>query len=298
MSARDRLCLRDRYCITLDKSRLIIPLRMLKSQIALSVAQQARLIAERSAAPEVEFALEQAGVKLSDYPEIVADQAHLFRSRRDAFNSRIEVLRNECEQARAVLAGLRQQIVTQELRLRLTNDELGAAISLEQDGYGTKYRVPEVRRGQAELAGDLAALLSRARETEARIQHSELEMVRVRTGFIEAVETDLQQLQRDRFELLQRLETVEDQVRRLEITAPVTGTVVDLAIHTVGGTVAPGAQLLEIVPKDDPLVIDAQVRPEDIENIHPGLAVEVRMPGFEGKAPPPFNGNGGDGVGR
>ena len=152
---------------------------MLKSQIALSVAQEARLIAERSAAPEVQFALEQAGVKLSDYPEIVADQTHLFRSRRDAFNSRIEVLRNECEQARAVLAGLRQQIVTQELRLRLTNDELGAAISLEQDGYGTESRGTEVRRGQAELAGDLAALLSRARETEARIQHSELEMVRV-----------------------------------------------------------------------------------------------------------------------
>lgn len=276
--------------ITLDESRLIIPLRMLKSQIALSVAQEARLIAERSAAPEVQFALEQAGVKLSDYPEIVADQTHLFRSRRDAFNSRIEVLRNECEQARAVLAGLRQQIVTQELRLRLTNDELGAAISLEQDGYGTKYRVREVRRGQAELAGDLAALLSRARETEARIQHSELEMVRVRTGFIEAVETDLQQLRRDRFELLQRLETVEDQVKRLEITAPVTGTVVDLAIHTVGGTVAPGAQLLEIVPKDDPLVIDAQVRPEDIENIHPGLAVEVRMPGFEGRHLPLLTG--------
>jgi HlyD family type I secretion membrane fusion protein len=104
------------------------------------------------------------------------------------------------------------------------------------------------------------------------------------------VETDLQQLQRDRFELLQRLETVEDQVKRLEITAPVTGTVVDLAIHTVGGTVAPGAQLLEIVPKDDPLVIDAQVRPEDVENIHPGLAVEVRMPGFEGRHLPLLTG--------
>jgi HlyD family type I secretion membrane fusion protein len=83
---------------------------------------------------------------------------------------------------------------------------------------------------------------------------------------------------------------VTDQLERQELRAAVSGTVVNLTAHTVGGVITPGAPVLEIVPDDDPLVIEAQVRPSDIEHLRPGLPVDIRLTGFDAKRLPRLTG--------
>jgi HlyD family type I secretion membrane fusion protein len=72
--------------------------------------------------------------------------------------------------------------------------------------------------------------------------------------------------------------------------APVTGVVVDLAVHTVGGVVAPGSRILDVVPQKQPLVIEAQVRPVDIDELRPGLDADIRFPAFKHGSTPVIRG--------
>jgi HlyD family type I secretion membrane fusion protein len=86
------------------------------------------------------------------------------------------------------------------------------------------------------------------------------------------------------------LRAIQDQYARLDVRAPVSGVVVNMVAHTVGGVISPGSPILDIVPKNDELMIEAQVRPSDIDGVKPGLAADLRFPGFNSNQIPRLTG--------
>jgi HlyD family type I secretion membrane fusion protein len=268
--------------VALDSTRLRLALDSLRPLLAMNVAQTARLHAELSDRAEIDFSQDYGtDLRLADFPKIIAEQQSLQKARRDALSNQLEALSREAEQARAESSGLRQQRDLQYARILLLGPEVDAAKKLAESGAGPRNRVLQLGRQSLELQGDLRALETRAAEADLKAFRLEAEIRRVRSSFLETVQTELQTLQKDRVELIEKLRTVEDQIGRQEVKSPVSGTVVNLSVHTRGGVINPGMPILEVVPDDDTLMIDAQVRPSEIDQIRPGLGVEIRLPGFE-----------------
>ena len=107
---------------------------------------------------------------------------------------------------------------------------------------------------------------------------------------MEQVENELYETEYESYQLLERMRAIQDQYERLEVRAPVSGVVVNMIAHTVGGVVAPGSPIMDIVPKNDRLIIEAQVRPSDVEGVKAGTLAGVRFPGFDGTDIPRLNG--------
>ena len=277
--------------LTLDDARLAEARSTYRSQLATNVARRARLWAERNQENNVVFPEQASGLVLSEFADTVANQRYLFRARHSALDSKIAALAVEGQEASADLSGLHQQIVAQMTRLQLTETELGNAEGLAHSGFGTRQRVLEISRARAELQSGIAALASQVSEMEHRVERSRIEIERTRATFSEDVETELQQIDRETPEISEKLINTEDQLRRLKILAPVSGWVVNTAVHTVGGVIPPGMPILEVVPDNDRLLIEAQVKPSDALHLREGLAVDVRLEGLASKGLPRLTGH-------
>jgi HlyD family type I secretion membrane fusion protein len=277
--------------LTLDGTRLRLALQTLRPMLSMNIAQSARLRAERSDRADIDFEGEaKSDIRIEEFPDILNGQIRLRQARRAALNGQIATLRSEGDQAHAAMEGLKQQALTQKARIQLLRPELEAAETLASTGSGTRNRVLQLGRQMMELQSELSSLEARASEADLKAKHADLDIDRARSSFIESVETELQTAKRERLETIEKLRSVSDQLERQELRAAVSGTVVNLTAHTVGGVITPGASVLEIVPDDDPLVVEAQVRPSDIEHLRPGLPVDIRLTGFDAKRLPRLTG--------
>lgn len=273
----------DQALLTFDTTRLDNTVQTLRSLLAIKIAQKARLSAERDGAADVEFPTQPTySVDLASFPQATVEQRKLFIARREALEARVAATLGEGEQSAEASKGLRQQFLAQERRLNLTEAELRTAQELAKTGSGTLRRVLEVSRVVADIQGDLAGLSARAAEAERKVDSASLEARRVRTAFQEGVESEFVENTREQLDIAERLLNAHDQLKRSRLLAPTAGQVVSLLVHTVGAVVAPGVPLLDIVPDDDPLIIEAQVKPADVGRVKVGFPVEVRIVGMDG----------------
>lgn len=267
--------------IRLDDSRLVSALRSLKPLLAINIIQRVRLEAERTGAADLAFPSNEDGIDLGEFRQAQSDQIKNFQARRLALTERIRLLEVEQRQSDATLAGLHQQIEASDLRLAYVTQDMQVAVDLASNGIGTRQRVRDIAKVIAEQRGERAGLATRSAETEQRVRRTAVEIDRTRAAFMEGIEAEIQQTNRDNLDLVDRYRNVLDQLRRTRIEAPVTGRIVNLLVHTVGGVIGPGMPLLEIVPDEDRLLIEVQIRPTDIEAITPGLPVRIRVNGAE-----------------
>jgi HlyD family type I secretion membrane fusion protein len=135
--------------------------------------------------------------------------------------------------------------------------------------------------------GEYVASIARAKQT---IGEAELHIIDVQNTFQQAVAAELRDAQRNVAELRDKTHAQEDALRRMAIMAPQAGVVVGLRFHTTGGVIAPGEAILDIVPSGDRLIIEARVRADDIDTVHPGLAAEVRLSAFRRRTTPTVSG--------
>ncbi|MEM7023469.1 MAG: HlyD family type I secretion periplasmic adaptor subunit, partial [Pseudomonadota bacterium] len=246
-------------------------------------AYRARLLAERDGLEQIEFPKDLAGDTIPEplTEQILAGQRRIFITRRNALTGQIGLNGNRLAQSRHRLDGLlhRQSAKGQE-RL-LLQDELGGLRSLFDKGYTTKKSLISVERSLRQLDTETADITSKIDEARRLIERYELEGHQIGKNFVEQVENELYQVEQEAYELTQRMRAVQDQHARLDVRAPVSGVVVNMAAHTVGGVIAAGSRILDIVPRNDRLLVEAQVQPADIDGLRPGLQADIRFPALE-----------------
>ena len=243
----------------------------------------ARLAAERNNANDIIVSNEIQRLSPQYAAKALEMQERLMVSRRRALWARINVTQSEQRQAEEDLNGLSRQIESQKTRLDLTENELAGAQTLARSGAGTQQRVLEVSRGRADLEGTLASMQSRAAEARLRVDHGAAQIAQTMATFYEAVETDTTSTERELLETKGRLQDLDQQIARLQILAPVDGTVVSLAVHTIGGVAVAGSLLMDIVPSNEKLVIETQIKPEDVESVRKGDPVDIRVGGADAR---------------
>ena len=151
---------------------------------------------------------------------------------------------------------------------------------LVRRGYERKPRLLALQRAEAELVGTEGELVASIARSQEAIAETELAILNVTTERLEEVASELSNVRAERLEVEERLKESLDRVHRTEIVAPVGGTVINLRHKTTGGVIGPGEAVLDIVPAEDKLIIDAQVSPHDIDDVRIGLSAYVVFPSY------------------
>ena len=138
-----------------------------------------------------------------------------------------------------------------------------------------------MQRRQAEIRGERGQHIAEITSTRNSIGEAKLQIIQIKNDFQELVAAELQEVQAELDDLHERYTTAKDALRRIDVKAPQAGTVVGLSVHTRGAVISPGQQLMDIVPEDDRLIIEAQLAPQDIDKVAAGLEAVVRLTAFD-----------------
>ena len=277
--------------IRLEEIQSRAELELLQGRHITASAIEARLIAERDSLVEVPFP-EWLLDRLEE-PEVIdtiAGQVNIFASRQESLDHQTQILHQRIAQFEEEITGLEGQIAAENVQLELIAEESEDVRRLVESGLARRPRLLSLEREAAALEGRRSqnlAGIARARQSisEARLRISEL-----RTAMVNEVVQQLSETQAELFDLADRIRASEDKLARMEVRAPIEGTIVNLQVHTLGGVIAPGAPLLDIVPSDDSLVIEARVDPGDIDVVRTGLQTHVLISAFSQRNMAPIPG--------
>ncbi|MBO2931095.1 HlyD family type I secretion periplasmic adaptor subunit [Metapseudomonas otitidis] len=271
--------------LTLDATRPRAERDTLRQQYRDAQAAAVRLAAETEGQAQLRFPPSLP----ADDPDMQASQAlhqQLFASRREAQRLQQAALREGLAGARAHLAGLESaQRYRREQRQALLQ-QLQGLRGLAQEGYIPRNRLLENERLLAQLDGELGEAVGAIGHARQQVQ----ELGWRERQQAEEYRRDLHQQQVENRlrlgELASRLASAEFELAHTEVRAPVAGTLVGLAVFTPGGVIAPGQQLMEVVPRDAPLLVDARAPVELVDRLRPGLPVELLFAAFNQSSTP------------
>ena len=242
-------------------------------------AVEARLVAELNQRETIEFPLELLLASQSDWDlaAALADQRIHFETRAAGFANRTGILEARIAALQEEIAGLQVQIESQERQLALIDEEIAGVQQLVDQGLERRPRLLALQRSQAEIDGSIGANVAAIARAEQVIGETQLQILDLESNLREEVAGSLANLRAEIATIEEELRAREDVLARTLVTAPVSGTVVGLQFHTIGGVVRSGDPILDIVPDDDELIIDARLTPTDIDSVTPGQSAEVHL---------------------
>jgi HlyD family secretion protein/epimerase transport system membrane fusion protein len=278
--------------VVLDGTQGVALLRLLEGRYDVARAEQARFFAERAGLPTLVFPddLLQKAATDKETSLILDGQRNLFDARQKMLAGQTSIYENRITQSELQISGLNLQQAAKERQNSLFKRELTGLQSLNAKGFAPTNKILAFQRDIAQLDAELGTIQSNIASVQQEIGEARLQILQIKKTFVENVESSLRDNQTQIFDLSQQILASRDQVSRLVVRAPVDGTIVDMAVHTVGGVIPPGQRLLDIVPEDDHLVVEAQVRPTDIDGIHAGLPAEIRLNTLNSYAMAPLHG--------
>lgn len=246
-----------------------------------ALARQARLEAERDGLARVDtpsrLVVREGEAQVQ---AVLASERQLFVDRRQSRDGQKQQLRERIEQLTQTIVGHDLQQRTKGEEIRLIDEEYQAVKILQKKGLMTLDRVNALARGIARLQGERGQLVAAIAEARARIAETRLELLQVDQRFREQVSGELRDLMAQQGEWVEREVAAADQLKRVEVLAPSAGRVQQLAVHTVGGVISPAETLMQIVPLDDELLVEARISPQDIDQVVLGQEALLRFSAF------------------
>lgn len=276
--------------VRLDDVKARSELGILRSRMWSLRTKRARLLAERDKRDRIDWGA-AASADDPDVRAMMASQRESFEARQDSLDGEIELLLQRIGQLRAEADGLRAQRASKAQQIALLEEELVGLEELYSKGYAPKNRILALRREAERLTGERAQHASQIARSEKDVAETRIEILQLERTFRQEVVAELEKVAAQLYEVAERVIAARDQLRRLEVVAPLAGTVVDLRVHTVGGVVASGDPILDIVPDDDRFEVVARVAPSDIDKLAVGLPAVVRMSAFNMRTTPELTGH-------
>jgi HlyD family type I secretion membrane fusion protein len=251
------------------------------------LALQARLLAERDGQKQIAFPDELLADRNDPAVfEAVKGQQSLFDARRNDIEGQSGILQQRVRQLQEEIAGLGAQQAATEKQLHTIREEEDITRSLVEKALAPKPHLLALERSQHELEGRRGDLIAQAAKARQNIGETEMQIAQLGIDQKSTVVDDLRDAEAEIFDLRQRALVAANTVERLTLRAPQRGTVVKLLYHTIGGVIQAGQPILEFLPSDDKLIVDARVRPEDIDGVRVGLPAEVRINAFNQRRTP------------
>ncbi|WP_316347841.1 HlyD family type I secretion periplasmic adaptor subunit [Desulfuromonas acetoxidans] len=216
-----------------------------------------------------------------DHPELVSDQRQIFEARQAQIDLEINVLESQYQQKQQEIRELSSRKKKLQQGLSLAREQLDIATPLVEQELYPRVDYLSLKRDVANMQGDLNVvnltiprIRESAREAQRRIDQR-------RAQYHTEVLNEISKRRMELISLREAISAGEDRVTRTDVRSPVRGTVKQLIVNTVGGVIRPGEPILEVVPLDDALLVEAQIRPADIAFLYPGQPAKIKLTAYD-----------------
>jgi len=244
-------------------------------------ATQSRLIAEQTCAKTIQWHPDLVAAK--DDPIIRAQmstQEQLMNARRGGLAADLQSLNENIQGQEGLIVSYQGMVENRKNQLALVDEELKNTRGLVSDGYAPRNRQLELERMTADSKASLAELQGNIVRARQAISEMRQRAISLRQQYSKETEGLMADVSRDVQGESEKVFALKNDLARTEIRSPAEGQVVALAMQTPGGVVQAGQKLMDIVPKDEPLLLEAKVPPHVIDRVHAGLPVDIRFSSF------------------
>lgn len=273
--------------IDLDPTDAKAELAIVHNSLDELLVKKARLEAQRDGSKELK--LQEAILAKKDdvrIAEIMSGQLKLLQSTADSVQGKLDQLKQQVAQMNEQIGGIDSQMQAKKEQSVLIKEELKGLKKLEAKGLVPKARVLTMEREQSRLDGENGELRASRASAQSRIGEVQLRALQLQEDLRTEALTELRDTDAKIGEMAQREISLSSRVLRTTINAPITGTIYQMAVHTEGGVITGGETLMLIVPEGDDLVLQAQVSPNDIDEVTIGQQARVRFPSFNSRTTP------------
>src|SRR5690554_4271620 len=274
--------------LRLNATRALAEQGVVSAQYIIAKVTEARLLAERDGTDTIE--IDPAVVERFQgdprFQRAVAAQERLFKTRRDALQGEIDILRENLAGAEQQLAGLEQVQKSRKAQIGYINRELSGVRELAKEGYLPRNRMFELERDGAQLQAALSNDVVEAGRTRNQISELKLRILQRYQDYQKEVQSQLSDISKEAAALGDRLSAIDYTVRETTIRAPIGGYVQNLSVHTVGGVIGPGTLLMEVVPVEATYLVQARVPVQSIDRVTAGLDVDITFPALNQRTIP------------
>lgn len=243
-------------------------------------AMESRIMAEQQGAQVIVFPEEVLGTADPMVQQQVDTQRQLFQSRRRALQAELEGIRASVAGQAAMAEGYQGQLKSSQRQLALLREELKGIKSLVKEGYAPRSRQLELQRDAAAIQGQILELQGNITRTGRDIAELNARAVQRQQEYRKEGDEQLAQIRLELQADREKFKAVAEELERVDLRAPVDGQVVALEVQSVGAVVQPAQKIMDIVPFDEPLLLEAQLPPQVIDRVAPGQAVDVRFSAF------------------
>ncbi|MEN9984988.1 MAG: hypothetical protein RI925_490 [Pseudomonadota bacterium] len=273
---------KNQVLVRLNPTNANAQLGIVQAQYLSAQSSADRLAAERDGKPTITFSsmLTEKFAGDSRAKEAMALQTQLFTSRRAALQAELGMLRENSQGTQEQLKGLESLKQSREQQLAFVNEELKGVRDMAAQGYVPRNRMLQLERTVSEISGQLAETIANIGRTKNALSELKLRMLQREKEYQKEVETQLNEVQKEARAQADRLAALEYEMANTQIKSPIDGVVVGINMHTVGGVIQPGFHIMDVVPQNEPMIVETKVATNLIDKVHPGLPVDLSFPAF------------------
>jgi epimerase transport system membrane fusion protein len=265
--------------LNLDSTQSLAALEIANNEYIALRALEMRLVAERDGLTILQYPSEFLDLGETTAEE-TSGQIEIFNARRSAIENSIQVLEQRVQQLRSQIIGLTALRESKDTLANSFEEESEDIRELLGQGFSDKTRLRHLERNIATFLGEAAELHASISATEIQIGETQLQIIQQEREFRNQVVTELGEVQTNVNEVIERITALQDVVSRTTVRAPESGIVNGLQVHTIGGVIGPGMRIVDIVPQEEDLIIEAEVPPIDIDRVEIGQNATVRFSTF------------------
>jgi HlyD family type I secretion membrane fusion protein len=277
--------------VRLDETTARANVDVLAAQYDALRALEARLIAERDGREQIAFPDDLTTRQYEPQTAgMLTGQINLFEARRRAFEGQRLLQEQKIAQLNDQISGYDSQVRSNARQMALIEEEAKGTRELWQKGWAPKTKVLALDRTSASLDGARGEAVANIARSKQQIGEAQLQILQLTKDRLSEVADQLREAQTKMLDVEPRLRAARDTLEHTELKAPRGGYVVGLTAFTVGGVIAKGDHVLDVVPVESPLIVEGQIKPEDIEGLQPGRRAEVQLTAYKQRTVPKVHG--------
>ena len=275
--------------VKLDDTQARALLGIVTSQLTELIGRKTRLAAERDDRDDLEF---PPGFTTStpDAERVASGERRLFSARLVSANGQKAQLSERINQNEDEIKGLTLQNFAKTRELSLISEELSRVDELYKKNLLPVTRVLSLQRDEARIEGEVGTLVAQIAKLRGQIVETRLQIIAIDQNRFSDAQKELREVEGRIAELQERKVAAEDQLRRVELRAPIDGIIHELSVHTVGGVVNPAEQLMLVVPSGDSLSVEVRIPSSDIDQLRIGRQGILRFTAFNQRTTPEVKG--------
>jgi epimerase transport system membrane fusion protein len=276
--------------LVLEDAEVMANLTILRDQLNALMAKEARLMAEQRFADKVEFPRELLESPDPKVRETLANEKTLFLTKKRSVDDGIAVTRNEILNVKQEEASYAAQIeqTKESIRYKEERVTMGEALSAKQ--FVDKSSFMQWKEALADTRASLGQVEGRLASSRQQQAELELRIINLRNDYMKVADDELKQAKQELYEVQQKIRPAELAVQRFRVVSPSAGQVIDLKVSTIGGVVTPGQPLMDVVPKEQELLMEVKVKPTDIELVHVGQHADIQLLAYSSRSVPHVGG--------